>query len=150
MLKFIIGLPLEQFKFRRRTCIMDCLKGYSRGLATETTTTTSSLRLTFVSPHEKIMNNKEVSQVNIQATSGDMGILAQHVPCIEQLRPGIIEIFPTISTTSGSGSVSSSSSKLRYFTSGGFAIVHPDSHMTITAIEAVPVDQLDLEVGYAV
>jgi F-type H+-transporting ATPase subunit delta len=119
--------------------------GHSRGLATETTTTpSSSLRLTFVSPHEKIMNLKEVYQVNIQATSGDMGILAQHVPCIEQLRPGIIEIFPT---TTSSSSSSASSSKLRYFTSGGFAIVHPDSHMTITAIEAVPVNQLDLEVG---
>ena len=32
-------------------------------------------------------------QVNIPAESGDMGILASHVPSIEQLKPGLIEII---------------------------------------------------------
>lgn len=32
-------------------------------------------------------------QVNIPAESGDMGILANHVPSVEQLRPGLIEII---------------------------------------------------------
>lgn len=32
-------------------------------------------------------------QVNIPAESGEMGILAQHVPSIEQLKPGLIEII---------------------------------------------------------
>jgi len=32
-------------------------------------------------------------QVNIPAESGEMGILAQHVPSIEQLRPGLIEVI---------------------------------------------------------
>lgn len=32
-------------------------------------------------------------QVNIPAESGDMGILANHVPSIEQLRPGLMEII---------------------------------------------------------
>lgn len=32
-------------------------------------------------------------QVNIPAESGDMGILAQHVPTIEQLKPGLVEVF---------------------------------------------------------
>ena len=32
-------------------------------------------------------------QVNIPAESGDMGVLANHVPTIEQLRPGLIEII---------------------------------------------------------
>jgi F0F1-type ATP synthase epsilon subunit len=32
-------------------------------------------------------------QVNVPAESGEMGILAQHVPSIEQLRPGLIEVI---------------------------------------------------------
>ena len=32
-------------------------------------------------------------QVNIAGESGEMGILAQHVPSIEQLKPGLVEII---------------------------------------------------------
>lgn len=32
-------------------------------------------------------------QVNMAAETGDMGVLANHVPSIEQLKPGVIEII---------------------------------------------------------
>ena len=32
-------------------------------------------------------------QVNIPAESGEMGVLASHVPSIEQLKPGLIEVI---------------------------------------------------------
>jgi hypothetical protein len=35
----------------------------------------------------------EVERVDIPATSGDMGVVTQHVPTIQQLRPGIIDVI---------------------------------------------------------
>lgn len=32
-------------------------------------------------------------QVNIPGESGEMGILASHVPSIEQLKPGLVEVI---------------------------------------------------------
>lgn len=32
-------------------------------------------------------------QVNIPAETGDMGVLASHVPSIEQLKPGLVEVI---------------------------------------------------------
>ena len=34
-----------------------------------------------------------MTQVNIAAATGDMGILASHVPSVEPLRPGVVEVI---------------------------------------------------------
>ena len=31
--------------------------------------------------------------MNLAAESGDMGVLANHIPAIEQLKPGLVEVF---------------------------------------------------------
>jgi hypothetical protein len=49
--------------------------------------------------HQAIYKNTEVQQVNLAATSGDMGVLANHVPTIEQLKAGVVEVFENASTT---------------------------------------------------
>lgn len=38
-------------------------------------------------------------QVNIPAETGDMGILANHVASVEQLRPGVVDVIEDGATT---------------------------------------------------
>ncbi|KAL9136188.1 MAG: hypothetical protein Q9175_002597 [Cornicularia normoerica] len=55
------------------------------------------IKLTLALPHQSIYKSKDVPmfrvQVNIPAESGEMGVLANHVPSIEQLKPGLVEII---------------------------------------------------------
>ncbi len=41
---------------------------------------------------QALYSSQSVTQVNIPAATGDMGILANHVPAVEALRPGLLEI----------------------------------------------------------
>ncbi|KAL3964837.1 hypothetical protein ACCO45_001841 [Purpureocillium lilacinum] len=43
-------------------------------------------------PDKSIYKSQDVVQVNIPAETGEMGVLANHVPAIEQLKPGVVEV----------------------------------------------------------
>ncbi|KAJ7471774.1 epsilon subunit of F1F0-ATP synthase N-terminal domain-containing protein [Mycena latifolia] len=90
------------------------------------------IKLTLVLPHQPIFTSADVVQVNICAATGDMGILANHVPSIEPLRPGVVEV------------VESSGSK-KWFVSGGFATVHPGNKLTVNVVEAAPLEDFSAE-----
>ncbi|KND04958.1 ATP synthase F1, epsilon subunit [Spizellomyces punctatus DAOM BR117] len=105
----------------------------ARSYATDATPAAGKLLLNFALPHESILKNVEATQVNLSSTEGDMGILADHVPTVAQLKPGVIEIF------------SSSDKPRKVFASGGFAIINPDSTLNINAVEAFPVEDIDFD-----
>ncbi|CAG8511488.1 12477_t:CDS:10, partial [Gigaspora rosea] len=125
LLKFINSRPLH-------FCNCEFMSA-ARWYATEASASTSGLRLSFVLPHQTIYKGVEVQQVNIAATSGDMGILASHVPSIEQLRPGVVEVIENANTTK------------KFFVSGGFAIINPNSSLDINAVEAFPLEDFSPE-----
>jgi len=91
------------------------------------------IKLSLVLPHQAIFTSTDVVQVNMSAATGDMGILANHVPSIEPLRPGLVEVIE------GAGS------SKKWFVSGGFATVHPNNKLTINAIEAAPLEDFSQE-----
>ncbi|KAG6330348.1 hypothetical protein ID866_8740 [Astraeus odoratus] len=82
---------------------------------------------------QAIFTSADVVQVNVSAATGDMGILANHVPSIEPLRPGIVEV------------IDSNNSSKKWFVSGGFANVHPGNKLTINAVEAAPLESFSPE-----
>lgn len=59
-----------------------------------------------------------------------MGILANHVPIVEQLKPGVVEVLE-------------GSNSFKFFVSGGFVSVLPESKIAITSVEAFPLDSFE-------
>ncbi|PYH90069.1 ATP synthase delta chain mitochondrial precursor [Aspergillus ellipticus CBS 707.79] len=102
------------------------------------------IKLSLSLPHQTIFKSAGVPprtyesfassvQVNIPAESGEMGVLANHVPSIEQLKPGLVEILEE-------GGASK-----KFFLSGGFAVVQPDSQLSINAIEGFPLEDFSAD-----
>ncbi len=50
-------------------------------------------------PLQSIFSSTDVVQVNLSAATGDMGILANHEPSIEPLRPGVVEVVESGNTS---------------------------------------------------
>jgi len=91
------------------------------------------IKLSLVLPHQSLFSSQEVVQVNLSAVTGDMGVLANHVPTVEALRPGVLEV------------IESEGNSKKWFVSGGFATVHPNNLLTINAVEAAPLEDFSLE-----
>ncbi|KAI9931572.1 hypothetical protein ASPWEDRAFT_151156 [Aspergillus wentii DTO 134E9] len=91
------------------------------------------IKLSLTLPHQTIFKSAGVVQVNIPAASGEMGVLANHVPSIEQLKPGLVEV------------VEEGNASKQFFLSGGFAVVQPDSQLSINAVEAFPLEDFSSE-----
>ncbi|KAF7508145.1 hypothetical protein GJ744_009586 [Endocarpon pusillum] len=101
-------------------------RGYAEAIS-------DKIKLSLALPHQTIYKSTDVVQVNIPAESGDMGILANHVPSIEQLKPGLIEI------------IEESGGSKQFFLSGGFAVVQPDSKLSINAVEGYALEDFSDE-----
>jgi F-type H+-transporting ATPase subunit delta len=81
-----------------------------------------------------------------------MGVLANHVPSIEQLKPGLVEV---IEESGGSKqffracyprpSVYVGWLMNIFAVSGGFAIVQPNSELSINAVEGYPLEDFSAE-----
>ncbi|KZT52868.1 ATP-synthase delta-subunit [Calocera cornea HHB12733] len=102
-------------------------RGYAEGGPSD------KIKLSMVLPHQTIFSSTEVTQVNLPAVTGDMGVLANHLSTIEPLRPGVLEV------------IESAGQSKKWFVSSGFATVHPDNTMTINIIEGAPLEDFSAE-----
>lgn len=72
----------------------------------------------------------QLEQVLLPGVEGYFGVKANHVPIIAQLKPGVVELHDGTEIT-------------KFFVSGGFAFVHPNSTTDICVLEAATLDQFD-------
>merc|ERR1712119_107502 len=96
------------------------------------------MNFTFACPSEAFYNSSaDVSQVDIPTGSGAIGVLANHVPTLGVLAPGVLTVFEKAGESK------------KFFVSSGTYSVNEDSSVIVTAEEAVPLDYLDKEVAKA-
>ena len=98
----------------------------ARGYA-EASSSNNSLKLSFALPYKALFENKEVTQVNLPTTAGNIGVLANHVPTVEELIPGVVEVIEGSETK-------------QYFVAGGFASISPESVLNLNAVDAYPLE----------
>ena len=87
------------------------------------------LHFNLVSP-EKVLLDREVSQVVIPGLEGDIGVLPGHAPLLSLLRPGVISVYEDDQIL------------VRMFISGGFSEIIPE-RCTALVTEATPIEALD-------
>eukprot|EP00834_Sanchytrium_tribonematis_P001181 NODE_26_length_40862_cov_0.679513.p25 type:complete len:152 gc:universal NODE_26_length_40862_cov_0.679513:31730-32185(+) len=107
------------------------LSRFSRFATTNAAAEVSGLKLYFASPGGAPYVDKVVKQVNLPGSSGDLGILADHVPIMEQLKAGTVDIIDDAKTD-------------KYFIAGGFAFMHSNSKLNVVASEAFKLEDLEL------
>jgi F-type H+-transporting ATPase subunit delta len=76
-------------------------------------------------------NNADVRQVDVPSYSGNFGILANHVPSLAVIKPGVVTVYENEGPAK------------KYFVSSGTIAINDDSSVQVLAEEAVPVDWID-------
>jgi F-type H+-transporting ATPase subunit delta len=92
------------------------------------------LTLNFALPSKSLYTEAAVEMVILPGGDGMFGVMANHVPTITELKPGVVSV-----QEAAGGPLT------KYFVSGGFASVNSDSILNLTALEAVTIDELDPE-----
>lgn len=90
------------------------------------------LSLTFASPAQSFYKDTKVKQVDIPSYSGSLGILANHVPILAVIKPGVVTVFEEDGNTR------------KIFVAAGTVTMNEDSSLLVLASEAVDVEDLDL------
>eukprot|EP01026_Neomeris_dumetosa_P010363 TRINITY_DN13878_c0_g3_i1.p2 TRINITY_DN13878_c0_g3~~TRINITY_DN13878_c0_g3_i1.p2 ORF type:complete len:210 (-),score=14.82 TRINITY_DN13878_c0_g3_i1:296-925(-) len=91
----------------------------------------NKVNLNLYLPHQTLFKNAPVEMAVVPATTGDFGVMSDHVPTIAELRPGVLQVFKT------------STDIEKYFVSSGFVFVHPDNTTDVCAVEACKLDDVD-------
>ncbi|XP_075061925.1 ATP synthase F(1) complex subunit delta, mitochondrial [Mixophyes fleayi] len=109
--------------------------GHVRSYAEAAPAGSPGMSFTFASPSQVFYNGASVKQVDVPTTTGMFGILSNHVPTLQVLRPGLVTVLSDDGTAT------------KFFVSSGSVTVNADSSVQLLAEEAATLDMLDPSVA---
>uniref|UniRef100_A0A0K0D0C3 F-ATPase delta subunit n=1 Tax=Angiostrongylus cantonensis TaxID=6313 RepID=A0A0K0D0C3_ANGCA len=107
-------------------------RGFATAAASAQHPNTDELRLTFASPDTAFYNNDVVKQVDVPTLAGVVGVLANHVPTIGVLKPGVVSVIDLQGFFFE-----------KFFVSSGTMSMNIDGTCQVLAEEVVRVDDID-------
>lgn len=90
------------------------------------------LSLTFASPSVSFYKDTKVKQVDLPSYSGNLGILANHVPILAVIKPGVVTVYEENGNTK------------KIFVAAGTVTMNEDSSLLVLTSEAVAVEDIDI------
>jgi len=92
-------------------------------------------RFTFSCPHKDLYSDAPVRMVAVPGSDGKFACTPGHIPLICEMQPGILSLYHDKNEASGRQD--------HFFVAGGICLIHPDGSMEVSAVEAVPLADLD-------
>merc|ERR1719461_1968368 len=93
------------------------------------------MNFTLACPQKILLDEEAVRLATIPGAAGAFGAMPGHMPILCELQPGILSVYFDKGTISGKSA--------HYFIAGGFCVVHPNSSVEISAVDACEMNQLD-------
>jgi len=90
--------------------------------------------LNFTLPASALYVETPVSMVILPGADGMFGVMPSHVPTVAELNPGLVQI-----QEEANGPLK------KYFISGGFATMSPESVLNISTLEAASLEDIDAD-----
>jgi len=84
---------------------------------------------------EVLISAQPVHMVTLPTTDGELAVMAEHGPHLCELVPGVVSIYETKQVEKPK----------TYFVTGGIALVEVDSSIGVSVMEAIPLEDLDVD-----
>lgn len=112
------------------------IRNYATATETPKVAVSEQLLLTLASPDNAYYKNEIVKQVDIPTMSGNVGLLAKHVPLLAVLKPGVVKVHAEDGTSRS------------LFVSSGTLSMNIDGTCQVLAEEICPLEDIDMEVFF--
>eukprot|EP01128_Nolandella_sp_AFSM9_P010447 TRINITY_DN7221_c0_g1_i1.p1 TRINITY_DN7221_c0_g1~~TRINITY_DN7221_c0_g1_i1.p1 ORF type:complete len:193 (-),score=49.94 TRINITY_DN7221_c0_g1_i1:91-621(-) len=129
----LAAAPLARTHLLRAHAPLAGVRAYADDAAAAVQVPSDRVKFSLATPNETFFDNVDVDSVLVPGAEGAFAIKPLIVPIIAEMQAGVVEV-----STLEEG-------VKKFFVSGGWAFVYKDGTSTVSATEAVPLEELSLE-----